>query len=185
MIEVELKARVDNKDLLISKLEKLNFIFLKEEFQEDIIFLREDFLDKNGKILDGGIVCRIRIVDGKKVFEIKEIDRRAGGGIEYKIDVSEISAARRIIKKLGFEEFFEMSKKRKYYKYEDFEIALDTIENLGDFLEVELIIEKDSQKQEAKNRCLEIIKKLELENNIENKKYGDLIIEKKKSKKFS
>ncbi|MDA3856100.1 MAG: class IV adenylate cyclase [Candidatus Woesearchaeota archaeon] len=184
MIEVELKARVDNKQEILSKFEELNFQYIKEEEQEDIIFLKNEFLDSKGKIKDGGIVFRIRIVNSKKIFEIKEIDRNVGGGIEYKIDIADMSSTKRIIEKLGFEEFFTIKKQRAYYQFEDFEIALDNVDGLGEFIEVELMVEADSQKEEAKKRCLYLLKKLGLEANLEKQKYGDLIIEKKNLKSF-
>jgi adenylate cyclase class IV len=39
---------------------------------------------------------------------------------------------------IGFTEHFELSKERKLYRFEDFEIALDTLSGIGSFIEVEL-----------------------------------------------
>ena len=49
-----------------------------------------------------------------------------------------------IVTRLGFIPVAIVRKMREYYRYEDFTISLDQVENLGDFVEIELITADDA-----------------------------------------
>ena len=82
----------------------------------------------------------------------------------------------KILEKLGFVKIISKVKTREQGKLDDFEINLDKIEGLGNFVEFELISDDG---KEAKKKILELIEKLDLpKENIIHKGYARLLFEK-------
>lgn len=176
MIEVEIKAKVDDFNEIKKKLKSLKAKPLKPEHQIDKIFGHPKFLDSNKMIIEGGIVPRIRSVDDKCLLEFKEI-RRGKGGLELKSVLGDMDMGVKFLEKLGFNEAFTIKKHRQSYKYKNFEIELDDIEKLGKFVEIERIVLKEDEKESARKACLDLLKKIAPDAAITNKKNGDMMQE--------
>jgi len=175
-IEIEVRSKIDDFSKIKDALNKIGAVFIDSEKQIDKIFGASKFLDSEHKIIEGGIVARIREIKDKRTLELKEILREKGG-IELSCPVSSIKIAEKMLKKLDFEEAFTVSKLRESYSYKDFTICLDNVEQLGNFIEVEKIILEDGkeEKDKARNECMEVLKVLSPNAEIENRKYGDLM----------
>ncbi len=76
MIEVEIRSKINNIRKTKKSLQKIKAKFIKKERQIDKIFGAEKFLDSENKITEGGIVARIRQVNGTIRLEFKEILRK-------------------------------------------------------------------------------------------------------------
>jgi adenylate cyclase class 2 len=176
MIEVEVKAKVSNPDVIKESLKRINARFLKSERQMDKIFGHPMFLDSDNMIIEGGLVPRIRVVGDKKTLEFKEIQRK-GGGMELKSELSDIDIGVRFLKKLGFIEAFTVSKLRESYSYEGFVISLDNVDKLGRFIEIEKMVDSLQKKEKAREECIRLLDLLYPSCTIEDRKYGDLIQE--------
>lgn len=176
MIEVELRARISDLENVRWKLKEFGAKFLKKEKQVDKIFGHPMFLDSENMIIEGGICPRIRKKGEKIILEFKEI-YRDGAGIEIKSNLNDIDLGVNFLTKLGFNEAFIVSKEREIYSLNGLEICLDSVESLGNFIEVEKMIESVEQKDEAKRECLRLLERLEV-TELESRKYGDLIQEK-------
>jgi len=176
MIEVEVKARIDNIDEIKQKINLLNAKFLKQETQIDKVFGNPIFLDSDNKAIEGGIISRIRVINDKKVLEFKEI-MRTGGGIEVESELNNLDDGIALLKKLGFEEAFTVSKVRETYSYKDFKICIDNVEKLGCFIEIEKMINSDEEKNKAREECIKLLNLISSDCKIENRKYGDLMQE--------
>jgi len=175
MIEVEVKARVQTfRGIREAIGEKARF--LGSSHQKDTIFGNPKFLDHERKIIEGGIVPRIREEGDRKVLEFKEI-RRERGGLELRCEIKDAHAIKEFLGKLGFHEAFAISKIREAYLYRDFFVCLDTVENLGQFIEVERTVASELQAGEARKLCLEILKELAPDSETEYRKYGDMMQE--------
>lgn len=176
MIEVEIRARIKNSGEIKNELEKIGAKFIKTEKQTDRIFGHPMFLDSEKMIIEGGFSARIREVDNKKSLEFKEILRKSGG-IEIKSELSSIDTGLKFLEKLGFKEAFVVSKLRELYSYNDFIICLDSVNQLGDFVEIEKMIESSEDINKVRKECIKLLKILSPSSQIENKKYGDLMQE--------
>ncbi|MGC9309078.1 MAG: class IV adenylate cyclase [Candidatus Nanoarchaeia archaeon] len=176
MIEVEIRAKVNDIAKVNEKLKPLNVSFLREEEQKDFIFGHPVFLDSNNMILEGGLSARIRKIKEEVSLEFKEIIRK-GGGREFSYKISTIEEGRFLLNKLGFKEAFSISKKRKVYSYDNLLICLDNVEGLGDFIEIEKLICCESEKNSGREECISLLRKIDNTLIIEDKKYGDLIQE--------
>lgn len=179
-IEVEIRAKVNNFTGIKKVLKGLNAEFVKSEKQADRIFGSPRFLDSSNMIIEGGLSARIREVDNIKSLEFKEISRKKGSGIELSCEVASVNLAKKMLKKLDFNEAFVVKKNRETYTYDDFTICLDNVAQLGNFIEIEKITSLNSEKAKEiiKNECLNLLQKLDSLAIIEPRKYGDLIQEK-------
>ena len=75
--------------------------------------------------------------------------------------------------RLGFKPVAEVSKIRKRYKIDEFEICLDDVEGVGTFVEVET---KGDNMAELRDKALAILENLNLRN-TERKSYLELLLE--------
>lgn len=177
MIEVEIRSKVSDFDYIKEKLESLSACFLREEIQEDIIFGHENFLDSNKFVIEGGFIARIRCIGDNALLEFKEIKRQSGG-IEISSKLKNKEHGLYLLEKLQFKQSFVLKKKREIYSYKDFEINLDDVENLGKFIEIEKCISDANLREKAREECISLLKEIDSNLEIENRKYGDLIQEK-------
>lgn len=174
MIEVEIRAKVIDFVPIKESLKSLGFGLVKEVKQIDRIFGHPKFLDKENKIIEGGLVVRIRQVDDKTRLDFKEIARQ-GGGIEVEANLDNAEEGIKLLKKLDFNEAFVIDKQREAYKYNEFEVALDKVEKLGYFIEIEKMVNSQEEIAKARQDCLDLLAKISPKAQITNEKYGDMM----------
>ena len=176
MIEVEIRASINNVEKIKNELEKIGAKFIKIEKQVDRIFGHLMFLDSKKMIIEGGISARIREIDNKKTLEFKEISRKSGG-IEINSELSDIDVGLKFLEKLQFSDAFTVSKVRESYLYNKFTICIDSVDQLGNFIEIERLINFSDDKEKTRKECGDLLYILSPDSKIENKKYGDLMQE--------
>lgn len=174
MIEVEIKARVSDLASLKQTLDNLGAKMETTKKLVDKIYGKPEHLDSNGKYLEGELCPRIRDNNGSVRVEFKEIHRQ-GGGMEIETPVANIEFGMRFLEKLGYREAFTISKVRDCYKYNDFEIDIDQVELLGNFVEIEKMVASQDLIEPARQECLELLEKLIPGAEPANVKYGDLM----------
>jgi len=176
MIEVEIRAKIEDFTPIKKRLEMLGALFLQKEKMADHIFGRAKDLDQEHKIIDGCFSARIREKNDKLLVEFKEI-KRAGAGLEFSSPVSSVEAAINFLEKLDFERAFVVAKTRETYRYQDFEICLDEVEQLGFFVEIEHSRQTGEGAANALKECEKFLNLIAPSAIIEPKKYGDLMQE--------
>jgi predicted adenylyl cyclase CyaB len=176
MIEVEIRAKVKDFEQVKSNLQKINAKFVKQEKQADHIFGREKDLDDEHKILEGCFVARIREKGLKKLIEFKEVNR-GGVGMEFSSPLASIESGFNFLAKLDFKKAFSLIKTREVYSYQDFEICLDEVAQLGCFIEIEHSSQNDGDKSAEIKACQDLMSKIAPGAMLEPKKYGDLMQE--------
>uniref|UniRef100_UPI002FE27DBA class IV adenylate cyclase n=1 Tax=Methanothrix soehngenii TaxID=2223 RepID=UPI002FE27DBA len=95
---------------------------------------------------------------------------------ELTIRIDDPTQMRDVLSLLGFVLSAKVRKKRTKYSYQGMVIALDEVEGLGTFLEVEAQAEANWEKE--KDRVLSVLKRLELEHTI-RRSYIELLEEKR------
>ena len=176
MIEIEIRAKVKNLETVREQLKKLNAKYVKTERQADHIFGRAVDLDGEHKIIEGCFIARIREKGDKGSIEFKEI-KRTGIGMEFSSPLANLESGLNFLEKLDFERAFTISKVRETYSYQDFELCLDEVEQLGFFIEIEHPCKDDGNKPDALKECQNLLNTLVPGATIEPKKYGDLMQE--------
>ncbi len=143
--EIEVKAKVNNKEALISAFKKEGIEFGEEVFQEDRVFINYDGPYKNFQ--KGATFLRIRITKDKTLFTLKQPQGGADclSKIEKELEISDSKMMSEICNILGFKEAVVTKKKRRKAKTENYEICLDEVEGLGTFIEVEKMSDEEDE----------------------------------------
>lgn len=144
-IEIEIQVNVENSKPLMEFLEK-NAVFQKENHQIDDYFSpsHRDFI----AIRPVGEWLRLRESGDKYSINYKNwhYDEEGKGHYcdEYETKIEDINQLRKILEVLDFKPLVRVDKIRKTWTYKDYEIAIDSVKELGDFVEIEYI-GKDNQ----------------------------------------
>lgn len=164
----EFKAKVDEIEKYENKLLTLNPKYQGLDHQIDTYF---NVLYGRLKLREGNIENSLINYDRENIAGSKESQI-----ILYKH--SPDKALKEILKKqLGIK--VVVDKKRKIYFIDNVKFHFDIVENLGTFLEVEAIDDKDEfTTEELKTQCDKYFNFLELtDENLVDKSYSDLILE--------
>ncbi|UCG69619.1 MAG: class IV adenylate cyclase [Thermoplasmata archaeon] len=176
-IEIEAKAYTKNLKEIEQKIREIGAKQTWEGEQKDTYYNHpeRDFAKTDEAL-------RVREEDGKVILTYKgpKIDNLTKTREEIKVQVKDLSSILEILLKLGFKEVFKVKKHRKIFLLEDFKICLDSVENLGDFVEIETSVssevseEKISEIRDSILRTMEEWGLLELE----RKSYLELLLAK-------
>ena len=138
MREIEVKARVSNKPELQKQLTALGCVFSEPVSQRDRIFVP---IGSSVPVNPGVNVLRIREQNGKYIFTLKQTIKNQLDCLERELGIDNPEELAEIFKLLGFFESVGVNKQRQKTKYKGLEICLDSVEGLGDFIEVEKLSE--------------------------------------------
>ena len=135
----ELKARIPDIDKLESRLKDLGAVFDRELKVTDTYFCQpEGFVLKIVKDSKGSRLSRLEAKDG--TFIIVE-DKLLNNPETVEKELTQEHGIYRILRK-----------KRRFYKYKDYTIDLNLIEELGDFI----ILVHESPKEEDMEKILDV-----------------------------
>lgn len=145
MIEVEAKYRSPGNDKIEKALERLGARKIFSGTMEDIYFIHpgRDF----GRTDEA---LRLRKMDGGAELTYKgprmpSTTSKSREEITLKTD--DPLAAQRIVERLGFKEGFIVTKRRDSYVLDKLRIELDSVEGLGEFVELEVLTESMERTQ--------------------------------------
>ncbi len=95
---------------------------------------------------------------------------------EIEFGISDIDKAYDFLETIGFKEWVTVEKKRIETAYKEFNICIDHVKRLGDFIEIEILSEEENQTEFYEKKILSIAKELgiPIENRINN--YYDSMI---------
>jgi len=173
MFEVEMKFRIKDYDLMIKKLNSIGVNLNNLGTQRDAIFASADTVGFN--IKPGTPVVRIRS-EGDKVSLTLKKKISVEQSIEHELHISDIGEMTHILENLGLKKIVEVVKQREIAKMDGLTYCLDTVNELGCFLEIEVVVEKKEETDKAYTTIMEYAKKLDLrEEDIEKNKYDTLV----------
>ncbi|NIM47044.1 MAG: class IV adenylate cyclase [Candidatus Aenigmarchaeota archaeon] len=134
-MEVELRAKLDDINIVLNKIKKLNSKFKYEVQQKDVIFKPLNSKKK--------FILRIRSEDKKDhKLTYKELTDTDGVWKEFETKISDPEQTRKILLESKFYEWLIIEKIRKCFTLNDFEINVDTFiqpKDFGNWIEVEVI----------------------------------------------
>ena len=146
MREIEIKARLLDKQSVLDKLASINITLSKPIKQHDMVYSLPNAKDN----ALGANWLRIRIENDKKtLFTLKRSVVGHLDSIEHETEVADPSEMQNIITMLGYEPYSDLTKLRQKAKHKDLEICIDHIEGLGDFIEIEKMSEQDVNHEET------------------------------------
>lgn len=137
-IEIEIQVRVEDSAPLTGFLEK-NGSFKSEKNQIDQYFspAHRDFTAQR-PVAEW---LRLRDAEGKYSLNYKnwhvDQDGKSQYCDEYETAIESLDAAAKILRAMDFRLLTSVDKVRKTWNYKDYEVAVDKVKDLGDFVEVE------------------------------------------------
>ncbi len=178
--EIEIKVIIMNPDEVEAILRK-KAKFIKEKKQKDEYFVLDhrDFFRENPtkKYL------RIRYEPEENSIGYHYCHFNEEGSLlktdEYETKIENPEIMHEILERIGIKRKVTVTKHRKYFHYEDFEIVIDNIKELGFFLEIEAKIINDSL-EKTKEKCYKVLEKLGIKwKKAPNTGYPDMILNQK------
>lgn len=143
--EIEVKAKVDNFDAVKAKLLELGCVFSDPVRQEDEVFV--NFEGDYTELRLGTNFLRIRKENkaGKEriLFTLKQPQSNELDCIEKEVEISDVEQFKGALILMGYHSAISVRKNRIKTKYNDTEICLDEVDELGSFIEVEKVTEGD------------------------------------------
>jgi adenylate cyclase class 2 len=148
-VEVEIQVEIENINPLAELLEEDGkFLFSEHQIDHYYTPAHRNF----AAIKPINEWLRLRNSDSKYSITYKnwhrDEDKKSSHCDEYETTIGDIDQIEKILNVLDFKTVVIVDKKRKAYLYKDWEIALDEVKNLGNFVEVEY---KGTQVRDAKD----------------------------------
>lgn len=134
ILEIEIKAYCDNPLEIKEKLSKIGADYIETREENDLYFNHpsRDF----GKTDEA---LRLRLVNGrcKITYKGPKLSNETKARIEHETGIEDVEVFSLILNSLGFVKSGEIKKHRELYKLGDMEITLDSVDGLGEFVEIE------------------------------------------------
>lgn len=181
---IELEAAYilgENYSSIYEKIKKENFIFVSENIEEDTYYT-----DKEEAFIKDRICLRTRKINDEFLeltYKPKVDDKLEKYGkkeINVELKVKDYDDIKYIIEELGYIEYVSFKKHRETFskKIDDIEynIMIDKIENIGNFIELEILTDTEENKKKLAPKLDKFVKIFECEK-LEEKKlpYRDLV----------
>jgi adenylate cyclase class 2 len=162
MREIEIKFKVKDFKTLENDLIQQGCIFSNPINQHDITYSqRNSSLDYNCA-KEGDVILRIRRQDGKSEFNIKKQCSGESDNIEHETHIDDPDEMDKILRLLDWVPQVGVKKMRKKGKWDEYEICLDKVERLGEFMEIEKMVEDDSDPEIVREELFDKVKVLGL-----------------------
>lgn len=145
MREIEIKARVADKSALLDALKTQHVTLTSPITQCDQVFGVEG-VKGDGDTTTPWLRIRTEAKDGvtRQLFTLKKSVTNQMDSIEHETEVTDDKELAHIIRHLGFAPYSDLTKTRQKAHMGDIEICVDTIDGLGDFIEVEKLTDEDA-----------------------------------------
>jgi len=184
--EVEVKLPLRDTEPMKKTILQAGGVQLKSEFQEDIYYDHpcRSFSETDESVRIRHITPAEKSESGPALVELTykgpKIDKKTKTRIEYTVDLNEkdMESMIQILLNSGFKHVARITKHREYFDIQGITASMDDVTDVGRFIEFELIADGKDEMKKARNRVLELVKTLGLdENDIVRESYLYLYFE--------
>jgi adenylate cyclase class 2 len=178
MIEVEVKAHVNEFSGIEKKLNEIGAKKTKIEHQKDTYFNNPAYRDFEKS--DEALRIRNTRINNEKseiilTYKGAKLDDASKTRKEIEVNVENSKNTCLILENLGFKPAADVEKERTTYLLGEFIISLDKVYNVGNFVEIEKDMIEGEDFKEALDKIFEIYKKLGIEEGFERRSYLELM----------
>ena len=170
MIEVEVKLPLRRQEKTEER-DRITVVLCSMGFRKAARFRQRDtyFDNEAGEIRGGGKALRIRetedlmkgVVTAELNFKGPRMDQVSMTRQELETEVGQAETGRRILAALGFSPVLpEVVKERTEYRRKEITAALDRVEGLGDFLELEILADEETENGKVLQKLEELLGEL-------------------------
>lgn len=171
MIEVEVKLKIDSAELIEKKLIELGFN--KGQTLQEIDYYYNG-VDRDFR--ESGEALRLRLVeslDGSAVvadrpgeplaqmtYKGPKLDNISMSRVEHQVNIDDFETMQSILSSLGYRPVVPVIKLRRELFSERINACVDTVDGLGDYLELEIMVEEEIQRASALDRISGVLNQL-------------------------
>lgn len=184
VIEIEASYYLDKdkKEIILDKIKK-EFIFKSKIVEEDTYYT-----DKEYTFIDDRVCLRTRKTN-EEYLELtykpktdQNTEKYGKKEVNISIDVKDYEDIKYVLCELGYLEYVSFKKKREIYSNNingfDYNIMLDNIEGIGDFIELEILADTDEEKEMLHDELDNFVLRIGCSNLREkDKPYRDIVKE--------
>ena len=171
-LEIEIKAACPDREQIIRRITSMGGVFRESLDQEDRYFNHpsRDFrvTDEALRIRNDGAMSVVTY-KGPKLSPVAKTRHEVETGIE------DLSKMAEVFSLLGFTESGIVKKRREVYSLGDVEICVDSVEGIGDYIELEKIA---SDRETVEKELFTLAAKLGLDS-FERRSYLEMVLEKR------
>lgn len=158
-IEIEIQVRVEKIKPLLDFLKK-NGRFVGESHQVDEYFNapHKDFVKP--RPIEEWLRLRVSNRGNSANYKKWHYDKNGKGlyADEFETVIEDIDKMRNIFISLDFKPLVTVDKERKIWIYKDYEISIDIVKDLGDYVEIEYIGKKKVDPKQTNKQMIEFLK---------------------------
>lgn len=158
MREIEIKLRVKNLAEIEEKLKEKGCVISEPITQHDTIYSLKGSRNEFESASEGDVIIRIRRLKHVSQLNLKQQRSSEGDNLEYETEVKDPEEVHNMLVTLNWYPAIEVKKMRKKGKLGEYEFCLDTVEQLGTFVEIEKLTSDDADPEAVKE---ELFKELE------------------------
>ncbi len=171
MIEVEVKLKINSAESIEKKLIELGF--KKGQTLQEIDYYYNG-VDRDFRA--SGEALRLRLVeslDGSAVvadrpgepliqmtYKGPKLDNVSMSRVEHQVNIDNFETMLSILSSLGYKPVDPVIKLRRELFSEEICACVDTVDGLGDYLELEIMVDEESQREKALDRISVVLKQL-------------------------
>lgn len=162
MREIEIKLRIRDLDAIEKKLIEIGSVFSAPIRQHDTNYTKGGSTEEWQESKEDHVIIRIRRQDTGAEFNLKQQRSSESDNLEYETKVEDPEALHNILLTLGYSPEIEVKKVRRKGKLGEYEICLDEVEKLGNFMEIEKLTTDDANPEAIREELFKAIEPLGL-----------------------
>lgn len=153
--EQELKFRVHDRAAVVLGLGRLGIELSAPVQQLDQAYAPRTWADHDDRT--GVAFARLRTVGTRHTFTIKQPVTGVLDCTEYETEVADREHMHHAILAMGYRPTVRITKTRQTARHGDIAICLDTLDGLGDFLEIEYLADQDAPPAAIEARLMALV----------------------------
>ncbi|KZX16748.1 adenylate cyclase CyaB [Methanobrevibacter cuticularis] len=176
MIEVEVKAKINDFDYVINKLKVIGAKKSHIEHQEDSYF--NSPLRDFAKTDEALRIRKVTIDENLSTFityKGPKLNKSSKTREEIEVGIQDASKIASIFTNLGFVQAAIVIKDRTIYKLDEYIISLDKVEGLQPYMEIEADLDDGTDYQDTLDNIFNIFNKLGVNSGFERTSYLELL----------
>lgn len=138
MREIEVKYRVEDMEALLVALKSRGIELSDPVLQDDQAYAPAEWQFGDSKL--GVPFLRLRTVNGRHYFTLKQPEDNAQACLEYETQVADRQAMHHVAIRMGYRPTVRITKTRQVATLDGCSLCVDDVEGIGGFLELERMV---------------------------------------------
>lgn len=156
--EIEVKAKLQNPDAVRQALTARGCVFSEPITQHDTVFIGPDVSYEQKK--PGSIYLRVRETPKGATFTMKQTIKNELDCAEAETAIADPEAMKQALSTMGYTHAVTVQKSRQTCSCDGYTICLDTVVDLGDFIEVEKLVDGEADGEVVQQELISFLQTL-------------------------